>query len=190
MADKDLVGAIKNYDTAAFKKLVDQYQSMVLNTCYGFVHNSDDAQDITQEVFIKIYDSIHKFRGDSKLSTWIYRIAVNKSLNYIRANKKRQLISNIESVNHISSDQLVVSPESDLEDESIESSERTQILFAAVNSLSKNQRIAFTLNKLDSISYNEVGEIMNISLPAVESLIHRAKLNLQKKLIKYYKKMI
>ncbi|MBU1013138.1 MAG: sigma-70 family RNA polymerase sigma factor [Bacteroidetes bacterium] len=187
ISESDLVEGVKRKDHAAFKKLVDQYQEMVLNTCYGFVHDVDDAKDLTQEVFIKIYDSIQKFRGDAKLSTWIYRISVNKSLNFIRADKKVKT-TELDVLSRSSDSKLRVHHESEQEDIEMEQEQRSRILFKAIDSLNENQRIAFCLNKLDGISYNEIGEIMNISLPAVESLIHRAKLNLQKKLIKYYKK--
>ena len=186
MTEPEFIEALKRRDPEAFKQLVDQYQRMVLNTCNGFVNETDDAKDLTQEVFIKIYDSIHKFRGDAKLSTWIYRISVNKSLNYIRANKKIKL-SNIDTVS-MNNEQLSVGAKSDELDSLVELKEKSKILFAAIQGLSKNQRIAFSLNKLDEVSYNEIAEIMNISLAAVESLIHRAKMNLQKKLIDFYKK--
>ncbi|PKP33697.1 MAG: RNA polymerase subunit sigma-70 [Bacteroidetes bacterium HGW-Bacteroidetes-17] len=187
ISESNLVEDVKRKDHAAFKKLVDQYQEMVLNTCYGFVHDIDDAKDLTQEVFIKIYDSIHKFRGDAKLSTWIYRISVNKSLNFIRAAKKVK-ITDLDALSNSRDLKLRVHHESELADIEMEREQRSRILFKAIDSLNENQRIAFSLNKLEDVSYNEIGEIMNISLPAVESLIHRAKLNLQKKLIKYYKK--
>ena len=188
MKEPDLVEGIKKKDAAAFRMLVDRYQEIVLNTCNGFVHNSDDAKDLTQEVFLKVYDSIHKFRGEAKLSTWIYRISVNKSLNFIRANKKTRKNIDLDSIPFSNHSELSVNHESDENDASLDQIKRSRILYSAINNLSKNQRIAFSLNKLDEISYNEIAEIMNISLPAVESLIHRAKLNLQKKLIGYYKK--
>ncbi len=186
MTESEFIDAVKQRDPKAFKELVDQYQAMVLNTCNGFVNDTDDAKDLSQEVFIKIYDSIHKFRGDSKLSTWIYRISVNKSLNFIRANKKMKL-SKLDPLT-LNSEQLTEGAKSDEEDSKEEQNDKSKILFAAIQTLSKNQRIAFILNKLDEVSYNEIAEIMNISLPAVESLIHRAKMNLQKKLIDFYKK--
>ncbi len=187
MIETELVEGLKRKDGEAFRMFVDRYQDIVLNTCNGFVHNSDDAKDLTQEVFLKIYDSIHKFRGDAKLSTWIYRIAVNKSLNFLRANKKARMIGNLDSIDYSNNSALSVNHESDHKDSYLEQLQRSRILYAAINGLSKNQKIAFSLNKLDEISYNEIAEIMNISLPAVESLIHRAKLSLQKKLINYYK---
>lgn len=188
MSETDLVEGVRKKDGTAFRVLVDRYQASVLNTCNGFVHNSDDAKDLTQEVFLKVYDSIDKFRGEAKLSTWIYRIAVNKSLNFIRANKKNRIIGDLDSIVFSKSSALAVEHASEQNETDLDQLRRSKILFAAINGLSKNQKIAFTLNKLDEISYNEISEIMNISLPAVESLIHRAKLNLQKKLINYYKK--
>ncbi len=187
MDETELVEGIKRRDEEAFRMFVDRYQDIVLNTCNGFVHNSDDAKDLTQEVFLKVYDSIDKFRGDAKLSTWIYRISVNKSLNFLRANKKNRMIGNLDSVVFSNNSALAIEPDSDERDSSLDQLRRSKILYAAINGLSKNQKIAFSLNKLDEISYNEIAEIMNISLPAVESLIHRAKLNLQKTLINYYK---
>jgi RNA polymerase sigma-70 factor (ECF subfamily) len=188
MNEIELVEGIKRRDEEAFRMFVDRYQEIVLNTCNGFVHNSDDAKDLTQEVFLKVYDAIDKFRGDAKLSTWIYRISVNKSLNFLRANKKNRMINNLDSVVFSNNSALAVESDSDERDSFLDQLRRSKILYAAINGLSKNQKIAFSLNKLDEISYNEIAEIMNISLPAVESLIHRAKLNLQKTLINYYKK--
>ena len=187
-SESELIEGVLNKDEAAFRMLVDRYQEIVLNTCNGFVHNEDDAKDLTQEVFLKIYDSIGKFRGEAKLSTWIYRIAVNKSLNFIRANKKNKIIGDLDSIVFLNNSALTVDHNCDKTDTALDQLRRSKILFAAINGLSKNQKIAFSLNKLDEISYNEIAEIMNISLPAVESLIHRAKRNLQKKLINYYKK--
>jgi len=98
MNDKELVEKIKSDDRHAFGILVDKHQSLVLNTCKGFLHNEDDAHDVAQEVFIEAYRSVKKFRGDSKITTWLYRIAVNKSLNFIRDNKKHKHLSDIDII--------------------------------------------------------------------------------------------
>ena len=89
MEDLQIIQDIENNHIQAFKHLVNKYQQMVVNTCYGFVHNREDAEDIAQEVFIEVHRSLHKFRKESKLSTWLYRISANKSLNFIRENKKK-----------------------------------------------------------------------------------------------------
>lgn len=190
MTDKELIKAIKNNDQQAFKQLVENNQQLVVNICNGFLHNITDAEDIAQEVFIEIFLSVNKFREDAKLSTWLYRIAVNKSLNHIRNNKKHKLLNSIDNIS--SSDKKT---ENDLPDNNasqpekiIEDKEQSAILNYSINTLAKNQKIAFTLNKYDDLSYKQISEIMGVSLSSVESLMHRAKKNLQKKLFHFYQK--
>jgi len=86
--DCNLFERIKNREELAFRELVENYQTMVINTSYGLLQNYNEAEDISQDVFVEVYESIHKFSGDSKLSTWLYRIAINKSIN---ACKKKQV---------------------------------------------------------------------------------------------------
>jgi RNA polymerase sigma-70 factor (ECF subfamily) len=177
-------------DRSAFEELINEYKDSVMRTCMGFVHNYTDAEDISQEVFIEIYQSIGKFRGDSKLSTWIYRITVNKSLNFIRKNKKHNVLKSIESFftgNNDGSSSIDIADEKAETKTRIEQTETADVLAKAIDSLAKNQKIAFTLHKYDDLSYKQIAEVMELSLSSVESLIHRAKTNLQKKLINYYK---
>ena len=187
MSDKELLNRIRNKDKDAFKHLVDSYNSLVLNTCNSFLHNFEDAQDISQEVFIEVYSSIEKFRGESKISTWLYRISVNKSLNHIRKNKRNAIFKSFESM--IKTQKQEVESFSDLnENENNSGNEkRSRVLYKAIDSLPQNQKIAFTLSKLESMKYKEISEIMNVSISSVESLIFRAKKNLQKKLVNIYK---
>ena len=186
MNEESLIAGIKKGDQNAFRFLVDQYQSMVLNTCFHFVHDEDDSKDLTQDVFIEAYNSIHSFRSDSKLSTWLYRVAVNKSLNFIKKNKRKSLVDNMESFFRLSK-KNEMGNESFNADKGLDDSERSLHLYRAIDSLSQNQRIAFSLHNLDGISYSEIANIMNVSVSSVESLIHRAKGNLQKRLLNFYK---
>ncbi|NLO69014.1 MAG: sigma-70 family RNA polymerase sigma factor [Bacteroidales bacterium] len=96
MDDQQLIEQIRNGEEPAIRILVDRYQSRILRTARGFVRNDEDARDITQEVLIDIIRNIHKFRFQSGLNTWIYRITVNQSLNYLRNNKKRSNTINID----------------------------------------------------------------------------------------------
>jgi RNA polymerase sigma-70 factor (ECF subfamily) len=189
MTDKELIRRLIDGDQEAFRSLVDNYQDLVFNTCYNLIRNTEDAEDVAQDVFIEIYESIHQFRSESKLSTWLYRIAINKSLNHIRKYKWKSRVSSIE--NFFAGEKNVKleieDPHAHNSPESIDYSERAKVLQNAINNLPENQRIAFTLCKYDELSYQEITEIMNLSLSSVESLIHRAKLNLQKKLVNYYK---
>ena len=95
--DQELTARIRSGEPEAFKKLVDLYQVHVLNTCYRFVLNREDSEDIAQEVFVEVYRSMAKFEGKSKLSTWIYQIAVNKSLDFIRKERRKKRSSLMKS---------------------------------------------------------------------------------------------
>jgi len=189
MTDQELVHGLQKRNQTAFRELVEKFQYMVVNTCHNFLHDKDDAEDLAQDVFIEVYLSIHKFRGDSKLSTWLYRIAVNKSLNFIRENKKKRFIENIGEVLSGDKNKEAYSDENLKEqlEEKNELEKKYEILHRAINSLKKNQRIAFTLHKYDKLPYKEIAEVMELSLPAVEALIHRAKKNIQKSVLDHYK---
>ncbi len=189
MSENELVEGILRKQEPVFKELVQLYQKQVINTCYGFVGNYDDAQDIAQDVFIEVFESIEKFRREAKLSTWIYRIAVNKSINFKRHISRRQWVKSIETFFGKDTNEIhtVKARKSDEPDENLEENERKLILHQAINKLSENQKIAFTLNKFDDMSYQQIAGIMKTTLSSVESLIHRAKMNLQKYLINYYK---
>ncbi len=189
MNEKDLIKNIKSGNEDAFKEFISRYQKLVLNTCYGFLNDKTDAEDVTQEVFISVFLSADKFNENSKISTWLYRIAVNKSLNYIRDNKKRNIFRSIESFfGNDKNDELQIADSSDYDSDSSETDdERRKILQTAIDSLSQRQKTAFILNKYENLSYKQISEVMNLSVPSVEGLIHRAKINVQKKVLKFYK---
>ena len=190
MTDAQLIEGILNREQKCFKELVDKYQLVVLNTCNSFLHDKNNAEDITQEVFIEVFLSINKFKSESKLSTWLYRIAVNKSLNFIRDNKKRSLIKSIE--NYFSGEQKselqIPDNSSNYSDIDDSHTEKIELLHKTIDSLSDKQKTAFTLSKFEKLSYAQIAEVMDLSLSSVEGLIHRAKINLQKKILNYYKK--
>ncbi len=191
MEDIVIIDNILNNKSAGFKALIDKYQLLVVNTCYGFVHNREDAEDIAQEVFIEVHRSLHKFRKESKLSTWLYRISSNKSLNFIRDNKKNSWFQSLDIL--FSSEKNtgkvieLSDSENNIPDNIIENKETGKVINEAISSLPKNQNVAFTLYKYEDLSYKEISEVMELSLSSVESLLFRAKKNLQEKLIKHYK---
>jgi len=162
-----------------FRKLVLEHQEMVLNTCFRFVFNREDAEDLAQDVFVEVYRSLDQFREESKLSTWIYRIAVTKSLDYLRRLKRKKRFSSLKR---------------DLPDtagsnplQSLAGKENANLLLDALNALPENQKTAFLLSKQDGYSNQEIADILQSSVSAVESLIHRAKKNLHDKLYKHFK---
>jgi len=190
MNDHELIDGLKRNSQEAFRLLLERYQEMVVSTCYHFLRNRDDAHDIAQEVFIEVYRSIHRFRQDAAISTWLYRIAVNKSLNYLRKHKNRGFFFPIEklfggeaSVKNLSEPDFTKPLEIEAE-----YAARARMLHNAIDALPVNQKTAFTLHKFSSLPYKEIAEVMDVSLSAVESLIHRAKTNLQSGLIKTIEK--
>jgi len=185
MDEHNLVKNLKNGDQSAFRELVLTYQDMVVNVCYRFLQNRENALDIAQEVFIEVYEKSNSFRGEAKISTWLYRIAANRSLNYIRNNKKHIRVLSIND--EVARDEIggIAEKTQNL----AEQNERQNILESAIKGLPQNQQKAFRLSKIEEMSYKEIAAILETTISSVESLIHRAKLNLQKKLINYYKKV-
>ncbi len=184
MTDQELITGILNHDKPVIQALVNKYHKQVIKTAFYFVHDMDDAEDIAQDVCIEILEKVGHFNRTATLSTWIYRVTVNKSLNFVRKNKRKQLVQQFESFFYKKdgkSGNAMAEPSSD--DNLFENNERKQILDTAINSLPENQKTAFILSKYEELSYKEITEIMNLSLASVESLLQRAKQNLQKKLI-------
>jgi RNA polymerase sigma-70 factor (ECF subfamily) len=187
MADNGIVKEIQRGNPETFQQLVDRFHHKVLNTCYGFVHQKEDAEDIAQEVFLEVYQSIANFREEAQLSTWIYRIAVTKSLDFLRKQKRQKRFGYIRNILGLDNQvEQVPAPQSANPQTTLENQERARILQQAVDSLAENQKIAITLHKYEGFSYQEIADVMGVSVSAVESLLHRAKNNLQKKLYSYY----
>jgi RNA polymerase sigma-70 factor, ECF subfamily len=190
MSDHEIIKELKQGNEQAFRKLVENYQKLVVNTCYGLLHNREDAEDVAQDVFVEVFRSIDKFRADAKISTWLYRIAVNRSLNHIRDNKKHRWFSSFESEVKTENKRLlqIESSQTDQPEFELENKQRALILHEAIGRLPENQKVAFTLSKYEDLSYQEIAEVMELSVSSVESLLFRAKKNLQKKLYTCYKK--
>ncbi len=170
-------------DMSAFEVLVETYETRMYNTAVRMVSNSEDAMDIVQDVFVKVYKALPRFRGDSKFSTWIYRICVNTSLDHLRKRKKVQIYSLDAPI--ILSDSEVQRQVEDLE-KNTEKVVETRLLGEKVldilNDLDFHYRVVLILCDVQGYSYQEISEILNISLGTVKSRIHRAR-NIVRKLI-------
>ncbi|MBN2166597.1 MAG: RNA polymerase sigma factor [Marinilabiliaceae bacterium] len=182
MNENEIINDIIKGNKLKYSLLVEKNQQMIFRACLGLVHHHEDAEDLTQEVFIKAYQALVSFKGDSSFSTWLYRIAINLSLTHLRKKKNRNIISSIEELFKVRA-----STDNNPESDTINNEQRT-IIEKAIDSLPENQKIAFTLSKYDELKQAEIAEIMMISEGAVESLLQRAKKNLQKKLSQYKKK--
>lgn len=186
MDEKQLITDLQNGSENAFRRLVELFQDKVYNTVVAIVQNNEEAEDLSQEVFIEVYESVKKFRGDSKLSTWIYRIATTKALEAHRKKKASKRFAFLTSL--FGEDDEIVHHSVNFEHPGVvlENKERSKLLFAHINQLPDNQKVAFTLCNIEGLSYQEITEVMQLSLSSVESLLFRAKNNLRKTLKDYY----
>jgi len=177
----DLIERLKRGEESAFRSLVEQYQDLVYNTALGIVQNESDAEDVAQEVFIQVFRSIGTFKSEAKLSTWIYRITTTRALDLLRARKSKKRFGLLKRLWETEEE----SPVENISDfnhpgVSLERKEEAAQLITAIAQLPENQKVAFVLHKLEGLSYLEIAEVMGNTLPAVESLMHRARLNLRK----------
>ncbi len=184
MTERELIDGVKQGDKQAIRTMVEGYHKQIIKTSCHLLQNMDDAEDIAQDVFVEILESVAQFRGNSSLSTWVYRLTVNKSLNLIRKNKRKQVFRHVMSFfQHKDGGDKALVAEPTVESNPYDDGERRKLLNNAVDSLPKNQKTAFVLSKYEELPYKAISEIMGLSLPSVESLLQRAKHNLQKKLI-------
>lgn len=146
--------------------------------------NATEAEDMAQEVFVHVYQNITKFKGESKLSTWIYRIATNKCLEEIRRKGRQKRSAMLEDI----SDAVVQNKAPDFfhPGVALEDQERAGILMNAIDQLPEQQKTAFTLSKIEQLSYEEISKVMEKSIGSIESLLFRAKKNLRQLLTTYY----
>jgi RNA polymerase sigma-70 factor (ECF subfamily) len=184
MDDGELLRRIAAKDLGAFEILVDHFQSRVLGLCSRLLSHPQNVEDVAQDVFFQVYKSSGTFRHDCRISTWIYRIAVNRCRNFNRDNRKfgrwGELPRGLE--NEDGSGLGFVAPDGDDPASAWSVNETRELIRKAVASLPEKQKTMLILHKFEGRSYQEIAEIMAVSLPTVESCLHRAKRNLQKKL--------
>jgi len=186
--ETELIEQLKQGDETAFKAIVEQWQDMVYNTILGIVQNETEAEDLAQDVFIKVFEKIGTFKGDSKFSTWLYRIATTTALDHLRSKKRKKRFGFLQSLTGSGGDEKEQVPDFNHPGVSLDNKERAAVLFKAIEALPENQKSAYMLHKLEGLSYRDVSEVLNTTVSAVESLMSRANQNLRKQLEEYYNK--
>ena len=180
---EDLMARITEGDEYAFELLVGRHQSSILNLIYRFIGDRTKSQDLAQEVFIRVWQAAGSYQPKAKFTTWIYRITVNLCLNELKSARRRKWFpfhrSDGDSENAI---EETFSDGSPTAEDLLLAKERSRQISEAIQSLPANQRMALVLRRYDDLSYQEIAKILDCSVSAVESLIVRAKRNLQKKL--------
>lgn len=182
--EKELIAKIGAGDHSAFKVLFDTYKSAIFNVCFRMLGNKQKAEDLTQDVFFQAYKSIKQFRSESRISYWLYRIAVNFCINHQKKKKRAQWLS-LDILLESSKEKLsaITASSENSPDVLLEKREKKHIVQKAINSLPKPQRIAVILHRYEGLSYQEIAEVMECSVSSVESRLHRAKVSLAKKLL-------
>ncbi len=184
MQDEEWIAQLRLGDERAFKLLVERYGSLVYNTVLNILQDADEADDAAQEVFIRVYESIGQFRGECALSTWLYRVAVRKAIDLLRRKKTRAALRQWLPWWMPDERKSATSPFYH-PGVQYDKREKASVLFNAIRQLPEKQRIAFTLVKVQGMCYAEASEVMRQGVKAIESLITRAKQNLQEQLQEY-----
>lgn len=181
MNEIKLIQKVAAGDEDAFCDVVRTNRNMVINVCYSLLNDREKAEETAQDVFLQIYKKAGEFQGKSKLSTWIYRIAVNHAIS---ARRRDRLSKKSEIIQQKVSADLVYleASKADSPDSRLEAKEIRKIFHNALDSLPEKQRSVIILHKMEGLSSKEIAQILNISLSSAEARIHRAKINLKKKL--------
>lgn len=186
MEESQLIELLKKGDEAAFRIVVERWKDMVYNTVLSILQHPTEAEDVTQDVFVQVFESIGQFKGDAKFSTWLYRIAVTKALDLLRKKKRKKRFAFLQSLFGINEEEIRHDAGFFHPGVALENKERAAELFKAIDKLPENQKTAFLLHKVEGLSYQEVAEVMETTVPAIESLMHRARGNLRKSLAQFY----
>ncbi len=187
VTDKVLVARFKKGSVEAFEEIVSRYEAKLFNLAIRFTRNQEDAEEVLQDVFSTVFRKIHGFKGQSAFSSWLYRVTVNAAFMKLRKRKQKPTIS-IEDLTPALKQQYVEQEFGYVQysDSTSVSNEVREVLQAAINRLPDQYRAVFVLRDVDGMSNQEVGEILDLSIPAVKSRLHRSRLMLRRKLQRYW----
>lgn len=181
--EKLLVAKSKKGDVAAFEELISGYEKKAYNIAYRMMGNEEDAKDMAQEAFIKIYKSIKNFREESSFSTWLYRIVTNVCLDEIRKRKRNETVPlEISIQNDDGAAHIELGADKETPDDIYERIEKRQLIFNAINSLSEDYKTVIVLRDVQGFGYEEIASMLNCSLGTIKSRINRARNALKDKL--------
>jgi RNA polymerase sigma-70 factor, ECF subfamily len=188
VSSEDLMSRVAKEDGEAFEILVTRHQTSVLNLIFRFIGDRTQAKDLAQEVFLRVWQAAKSYKPEAKFTTWIYRIATNLCLNELKSahHKKWFQFFRSDANDEIRTEEAVPDRSPSPEDLLL-SKERSRQITEALQTLPENQRIAIILKRYDDLSYGEIARVLGCSVPAVESLLFRAKGTLQKQLKNFQK---
>jgi RNA polymerase sigma-70 factor (ECF subfamily) len=185
-SDQVLLTAVSRGDKAAFQQLYERFSARVYSTALSYAQQEQEAEEIVQDVFVNIFRKAHQFQGKSAVSTWIYRIAVNASLNHIQSKKRHFLLRAFESTEQSTKHPIHQQESFYHPGIALENKENAQLLYGVIQQLPKRQKTAFILSFIEELPRQEVADIMETSLKSIESLLQRSKKNLRRQLKNRY----
>jgi len=189
-ADIGVVRAVQEGDVAAFDQLILKYRERLFGVIYNMTSNREDASDLTQDAFIKAFQSINRFQGQSSFFTWLYRIGINSTLTHLRKNRLRTFFSleKVDEEDRQSAEVIDALTDKSGADRDVFVHELQEKLNEAMQKLSIKHRTVVTLFEIDGLSHQEIAEVMNCSVGTVRSRLHYAKQLLQAELQPYIRK--
>jgi RNA polymerase sigma-70 factor, ECF subfamily len=182
--DDELVELCRSGQNHAFQALVERYQDRVYNVVYRMVNHEEDARDAVQETFLKAYEHLGRFRGESAFYTWLFRIAMNEALNHRRAKQRLRLVQPAEDVEAASTGRNQAAGLSDSPQRTLETLETERMVAEAIAELDCEHRAAVVLRDIEGLDYGQISVVLSIPPGTVKSRIHRARLILKEKLQK------
>ena len=176
---------VKQGDTEAFRELIEAHQQKVIGTVTKMLGDTSDGEDIAQQVFVRIWKSAPRYEPTAKFTTWLFKITRNLVFNELRR-RKRAPLQSLDTSDHPDYEPLQMPDRKEkAPDTAILETEMQEAIQQAIDSLPETQRMAIVLRRYDEFSYEEIGEILGLSVPAVKSVLFRARAELQEKLRRY-----
>ena len=179
-AEADLVAQLQAGSEAAFRTLVERYQDRIYRTVLALLRSPEEAEDVAQEVFVEVHQTISRFRGDAALSTWLYRLATSRALKNRQKARAKKRFAYFTSLLGFDNAVLHEVPDHAHPLALLEGKQQLWLLLDHVARLPDQQQVAFTLRHEQELSYEEIAAVLNVTVPAVESLLFRARQTLRK----------
>lgn len=186
VTDIELVAGIKKGDELAFQEIMSRYTQKVFNLAMRLTRNQEDAEEVLQDVFVTVYNKIESFEGKSQFSSWLYRVTANTAFMKLRRRKSTESVSFEDLSANVKDNWVGQTPDENNIDYMSIKHELRDIIERAVARLPEEYKNIFVLRDIDGLSNEEVAEMMALTVPAVKSRLHRARMLLRRKLQRYY----
>lgn len=178
-AEAELIAQLQQGSEAAFRTLVERYQSRIYRTVLALLRSPEEAEDVAQEVFVEVYQTIGRFRGEAALTTWLYRLATSLALKHQRKARARKRFAYVTSLLGFDNRVLYEPADNEHPQAKLEGRQQVELLRARIARLPDQQQVAFTLRHEQELSYEEIAAVLNTTVSAVESLLFRARKTLR-----------